>query len=167
VIFQSKGPVLKILAAGVIAGTLDIAYACVFWSVRADVPSMRIFQSVAAGLLGPASFGGGVPTAALGLGLHFVIVITVSAVYLVAAMRWLVLWKRPLVSGALYGLGLYAVMNFVVVPLSAASPNSNNLTWIWMSVLVHMVFVGIPIALITRINDRRAAKIADYDSVSD
>ena len=140
----------SILTGGVVAGTLDITYACVFWALKAGVPPRRIFQSVAAGLLGPASFEGGAATAALGLVLHFFIATTMSLVYYIAAGRFPVLVRRAFLCGAIYGLLLYAVMNYVVVPLSAASPGPRDPLWIGLSILVHMSLIGVPIALIVR-----------------
>ena len=134
------------MAGGLLAGTLDIVYACVFWAVRADIPPTRIFQSVAAGLLGEASFQGGASTAALGLFLHFLIACTMALVYYVAARRWPVFARRPVPLGVAYGLLLYVVMNLVVVPLSAASPGSRDPTWIALTVAVHAFLVGLPIA---------------------
>ena len=52
--------------------------------------------------------------------------------------------------GAVYGLLLYGFMNFVVVPLSAAGGGAKNPLWIVLTVLVHVAFIGIPIALFTR-----------------
>ena len=57
---------MSVLAGGLVAGTLDITYACVFWALRAGTPPQRIFQSVAKGVLGPSTFKGGAATAALG-----------------------------------------------------------------------------------------------------
>lgn len=139
-----------VLAAGLIAGTLDIAYACIFWALKADVPPQRIFQSVAAGLLGKASFEGGSATAALGLFLHYFIATTMALMYYLAARRYPALVRRPVLKGAIYGLLLYLVMNDVVVPLSAAAPGSKNPLWVTLSVLVHMFLIGVPIALVTR-----------------
>src|SRR5215211_4758860 len=87
-------PLVFVLAGGLLAGTLDIAYACIFWAWKAAVPVQRILQSVAAGLLGKASFEGGVRTAALGLALHYFIAITKALVYYLIARRWPVLWQR-------------------------------------------------------------------------
>lgn len=143
-------PWVWVLAGGVVAGALDIAYACVFWAIKAGVPARRIFQSVAAGLLGESSFAGGAATAALGLALHFFIATSMSVAYYLAAGRWTVLRDRPVACGAVYGLLLYGVMNYVVVPLSAAGGGAKNPLWIGLTVLVHVVFIGIPIALFTR-----------------
>jgi hypothetical protein len=41
-------------------------------------------------------------------------------------------------------------MNYVVVPLSAATPGSKDPLWVVLSVAVHMLFIGIPIALFAR-----------------
>ncbi|HUG37124.1 MAG TPA: hypothetical protein VML54_09260 [Candidatus Limnocylindrales bacterium] len=139
-----------VVAGGLVAGAFDIVYACAFWSWKAGVPPRRILQSVAAGLLGPASFEGGAATAALGLGLHFFNALVMSAAYYLVATRWPLLRRRPVLCGAAYGLLLYAVMSYVVVPLSAAGPGSKDPQWIALSVAVHVFLVGIPIALITR-----------------
>jgi hypothetical protein len=145
-------PLKFVLAGGLAAGTLDITYACVFWGVRAGVPATRIFQSVAAGLLGKASFEGGAATAVLGLGLHFFIALSMSFTYYLVARRWPLLWRRPVPMGAAYGLLLYGIMNYIVVPLSAAGSGGSgkNVLWITLSILVHMLLIGVPIALFTR-----------------
>jgi hypothetical protein len=139
-------PLRLVLTGGVLAGALDITYACLFWRIKAGLPASRIFQSVAAGLLGTASFKGGTATAWLGLGLHFFIAGCMALGYYLAARRWPALRHRPLAYGAVYGLGLYAVMNYLVVPLSAARGGSRDPLWIGLSVLVHMFLIGVPIA---------------------
>jgi hypothetical protein len=139
-----------VLAGGLVAGTLDIVYACAFWALKAGVPARRILQSVAAGLLGRASFEGGAATAALGLALHFLIATSMSAAYYLVARRWPLLWRRPIPCGVLYGLLLYAIMNHVVVPLSAAGAGSKDPLWIGLSVAVHALLIGVPIAVLTR-----------------
>jgi ABC-type spermidine/putrescine transport system permease subunit I len=139
-----------VLAGGVVAGALDITYAWAFWAIKAGVPAQRIFQSVAGGVLGRASFTGGAATAALGLFLHFFIAIVMSIVYYFVARRWEPLHKHPFRYGAIYGLLLYGVMNYIVVPLSAAGGGSaGNRLWIALSIVVHMLFIGIPIAFFT------------------
>jgi hypothetical protein len=143
-------PLAFVLAGGLVAGTLDIVYACVFWGVKRAVPVQRILQSVAAGLLGQASFNGGGATAALGLALHFFIALSMSVTYYLAARRWPLLGQRPLLCGAGYGLVLYGIMNYIVLPLSAAGPGSKDPLWICLSIAVHAFLIGVPIAVFTR-----------------
>jgi hypothetical protein len=139
-----------VLAGGFVAGTLDIAYACLFWALKSDVPVQRILQSVAAGLLGEASFEGGGGTAALGLALHYVIALSMSVTYYLLAHRWPLLWQRPFLCGAGYGLLLYVIMNYIVVPLSAAGSGSKHPLWVALSIAVHVLLIGIPIAFFVR-----------------
>jgi hypothetical protein len=140
-------PLGFVLAGGLVAGLLDITYACIYWGLKRNVPARRIFQSVASGLLGNASFEGGWSTAVLGLGLHFLIATSMCLVYYLVARRWSLLWRRPVGCGAGYGLLLYAIMNYVVVPLSAASSGSKDRLWVGLSIVVHVFLIGIPIAL--------------------
>ncbi|HMA43166.1 MAG TPA: hypothetical protein VKO86_04075 [Gemmatimonadales bacterium] len=143
-------PLTLVLTGGIIAGGLDIVYAIVFWAVKRGVPAQRILQSVAAGLLGRASFAGGLRTAALGLVLQCFIAVTMSLTYYLVSLRWARLWQRPLPYGAAYGALLYVIMNYLVVPLSAASAGSKDPLWVVLSIAVHMFLIGIPIALFTR-----------------
>jgi hypothetical protein len=154
---RRRSPAAYVVTGGLIAGTLDIVYACMFWGLKAGVPPQRIFQSVAAGLLGKASFEGGAATAALGLGLHFFIATTMSVVYYLVARRWSLLWQRPVLVGAGYGLILYGVMNYIVVPLSAAGQGgAKDPLWFGLSIVVHMFLIGVPIALATSLAIRQS-----------
>jgi uncharacterized membrane protein YagU involved in acid resistance len=139
-----------VLLGGLVAGASDIVYACVFWAIKRGVAPQRILQRVASGVLGEASLTGGWATAALGLALHFFIAISMAVAFYLVARRWAALWQRPVVFGALYGLLLYCIMNYVVVPLSAARPGSSDALWIGMSIAVHMLLVGLPCALFAR-----------------
>ena len=146
-----KRSALWVLAGGLVAGTFDITYACVFWAIKIGAPPARIFQSVARGLLGAASFRGGAATAALGLFLHYFIATAMSFFYYFVARKWALLYKYPLRCGAVYGLGLFIFMTYVVVPLSAArGGGSPGKLWIGLSILVHMFLIGVPIAFFTR-----------------
>jgi uncharacterized membrane protein YagU involved in acid resistance len=101
-------------------------------------------------LLGDASFTGGGRTAALGLVLHYFIATSMAVTYYLFARRWSDLWQKPWVYGPLYGVLLYGIMNYIVVPLSAANPGSRNLTWVLLSVAVHAFLIGTPCALFAR-----------------
>lgn len=144
------GPWIYIVSGGLIAGTLDIAFACIYWAIEASVPAQRIFQSVAAGLLGKASFQGGAATAALGLALHYFIATSMSLAFYLVAVRRRALVRRPVAYGVAYGLLLYVIMNHIVVPLSAASPGPKDPLWIALGIAVHALLIGVPIALCAR-----------------
>lgn len=141
-------PAPRALLFGTLAvGTLDILDAFIFFGLRGARP-IRILQGIAAGLLGREAFNGGWGTAALGLALHFFIAFVIVLVFLAASRRMPVLTRQPVVVGLLYGIAVYLVMTFVVVPASAAGgrglppwPVAVN------GVLIHMFGVGLPASL--------------------
>jgi hypothetical protein len=144
------GPALAVLAGGLAAGVLDILAAFAVYGLRGVSP-LRILQSIASGLLGARAFEGGYATAALGLALHFVIASGAAAVYYAASRFLPSLVRWPLAWGAAYGVAVYLFMNFVVLPLSAVAQRPFVITTTAVAILiVHIVCVGIPIALAVR-----------------
>ena len=139
-----------VLTGGLVAGTFDIVYACVFWAIKRGVSPHRILQRVASGWLGEASMTGGWATATLGFVTHYLIATSMAVTYYLVARRWPALWERAVPYGTAYGLLLYGVMNHVVVPLSNAGASSQDPLWIGMSIVVHMLLIGLPIALFTQ-----------------
>ena len=134
-------------------GVLDITDAFVFFWLRSGVRPVRILQSVAAGLLGRASFSGGWRTAALGLALHFFIAFVVVLVVLLASRVLPVLTRYAIPAGLLYGIAVYLTMTFVVVPASAAAGGVPPWPVALNGVLIHMFGVGLPAALAARAAD--------------
>jgi hypothetical protein len=137
---------------GGIGGLLDALYASLMWGMGA-------WQSVASGLLGKASFEGGNATIALGLALHFFIAFMMALVYVKASHKLSALTTRPIVMGVLYGLVLYVVMNFVVIPLSAIGFHTPSLKGVLKSLPPHILFVGPAIALVTALRARAGAAL--------
>ena len=128
-----------VVAGGLVVGTLDLLFAWGFWAPH-DVTLTAILQSIAAGWYGKASHAMGTKSALVGALSHYAIATSfVLAYWLLARLRPALL-RRPVASGAAYGLGLYAVMNFIVLPLSAAGmPKFDNVPWVASSVLMHML----------------------------
>lgn len=141
---------------GSVIAVLDILSAMAFWQVYRGVPPVRILQSVAAGVQAEAAFAGGMASAALGAALHWLIACAIALVFAWAVTAWPRLMRRPWRTGIAAGLVVYAVMNFVVVPLSLAKPPRFDLWWLVYSVAFsHVVCVGLCLALLAR---RQAAR---------
>jgi uncharacterized membrane protein YagU involved in acid resistance len=139
-----------VVYGGLAAGLLDIVNAAIFWFLYNGASPVRILQSVAAGLLGPAAFAGGKTTAALGLFLHFFIAVGMAAVYWLACLRWPALVGRPVMAGISYGVAAWLAMEHIVVPLSRAQPPPFILPWVIDSVLAHVVLIGLLLAFVAR-----------------
>jgi hypothetical protein len=139
---------LAILGGGLVGGALDITYAITASGFR-GVPAMAVLQSVASGLLGRASYSGGVPTALLGTFLHFFIACCAAAVYYLASGRFSLLVRRPWLSGIAFGFGMWLTMRYVVLPLSAfPAPLRPPQLWSLLGNLgAHLFLFGLPVAL--------------------
>lgn len=139
-----------ILAGGLLGGALDLAYALTFSASRGVAPA-RVLRFIAAGLLGPSALQGGTGTAVLGLVVHFAIACVMAAVFTLIAVRLPALVRRPFLWGPLYGLGLWLVMRFLVLPLTANPPKALPApASIITDILSHAFFVGLVIALFAR-----------------
>ena len=141
-----------VLLGGLLLASLDALFATGYWRLAAGVPWTRVFQSVAAGVLGTdASHAGGDAAARLGLGLHYAIGLAFASAYALLARRWPMLARRPLAFGAAYGLWLYVAMNCIVIPLSAIGrlPSFHDVPWVASSIVVHAA-LGIVCALAAR-----------------
>ena len=138
-----------ILWAGLIAGILDIASAFVHVGLRGQSP-MYVLQSIASGLLGADSYKGGFATAALGLLLHFFIAFVATAIYYAMSRKLKLLVERPIVFGLLYGVAVYLFMYFVVLPITFSRKPSYPLASVVISLIIHILFVGLPISLAVR-----------------
>jgi len=143
-----------ILIGGLIAGALDITYACIFSYIRRGVTPAVVLRSVAAGALGPTARDGGMKVALLGFFFHFLIALIAAAIYVIASRAIAFMNSHAALSGILFGLCVYVVMNCIVLRLSAI----HQTLWPWQyaksaligGLLIHMFGIGLPIALVAR-----------------
>ncbi len=138
-----------ILWGGFACGVLDISAALIVYGFFGARPG-RLLQGIAAGLLGPRAFEGGLPTALLGLLCHFLIAFSAAGVYVAASRRIPFLVERTVLSGVLYGVAVYFFMNRLVVPLSAATKYPFSVKMMVIGVVIHIFCVGLPISLAAR-----------------
>jgi uncharacterized membrane protein YagU involved in acid resistance len=142
-----------ILYGGLVVGILDMLFAFTFYGLILGAKPLRIFQSVAAGLLGrTTAYEGGIRTFLLGLLLHFVVATCIATVYYLASRVLPVLIRRAVVSGLLYGMIAYLGMNYLIIPLSAIGRRSAPLPIpIFLTEIIgHAFLVGLPLGLLAR-----------------
>jgi hypothetical protein len=140
----------KVIAgAALLVGTLDISDAFIFYGLRGITPT-RILQGIASGVLGRTAFSMGHRSALLGLFFHFFIAFSATTVFLYAS-RKLPLARNPWLYGALFGIALYLVMNYIVIPLSKIGPRPTPPLVPLINGVAALVFcIGIPLAFIAR-----------------
>lgn len=142
--------IIKMIAGGsLLVGTLDILDAIIFYGLK-GVPAARILQGIAFGLIGRISYTLGMRSVVLGLLLHFFIATAWTAIYLLVSRR-LALSRRPWLYGTIYGILIYIIMNYVVLPLShiGLRPLPSLLSLI-NGVGALILCIGLPLAFIAR-----------------
>ena len=137
-----------IAVATLVCGTLDILLAIILtiWRGR-EIGGMLRF--VASGPF-PAAAEMGTAGSVLGLAVHFTLMAIMVAIFVIAARALPFLLDKPWVSGLLYGLITYAVLDLIVVPMrfpTAWPPSTLSVT---TQLFAHIALVGWPTAFITR-----------------
>ena len=138
-----------IIAATAVAGTLDIADAVIVTWLTGKSP-VRMLQGIASGWMGRRAMAGGAGSAAIRVLTHFAIMLVMVAAFVLAAGAVPVLTQRPWLFGPLYGLVLYGVMYFVVLPWRFPGPRQWDAVSVINQLLAHTLLVGLAMALTVR-----------------
>lgn len=138
-------PRRAVLYGGFVAGSLDVLVAALI----NRVDPLVILRAIASGLLGRAAFAGGLPVSLLGLLLQWAMSLLIAAIFVLAARRLAWMCRRWIPAGLAYGVVVFVVMEFVVVPLSAAkNPHFTALSL--LENVLAMLLYGLIIAFFAR-----------------
>jgi hypothetical protein len=135
-----------ILLGGVIAATIDIGAACV---ISGRSPGF-ILQVIAGGLLAKASFDGGVATMLLGAVLQELMGVVIATLYVLLVKSVPVLLRRWIIGGLAYGVVIFFVMNYAVVPLSAWKSTPHFTPVKFAANMAAMLLFGLIVAFFSR-----------------
>jgi hypothetical protein len=105
-----------ILVGGLVAGTVDIEAAALI----NHVGPVLIAHYIATGVMGKAALSAGAPAAYLGLLLQWGMSVVIAAIYWFVTAGMPQLRQRWWLGGLLAGVVIFLVMNFIVMPFSAA-----------------------------------------------
>jgi hypothetical protein len=145
-----------VIRGGLVAGTLDLIDAFVFFGLRSGSKPIPILHSIAAGFVGrDVARDGGIPTAILGVVAHYLVAFSIVTVYVLASRMLPVLRKRWFVCGLVFGAIAYFVMTWFVVPMSNAGNQAITFALpvravMINGILIHMFGVGVPAAYFAR-----------------
>jgi len=128
---------------------LDILGAIIVYVYIMNVTTAtRLLQGIARGAFGKSAFEGGTSMALAGLAFHFIIAFSFTIFYFLIFPLIPFLKKQRIISGLLYGIFVWCVMNLVVLPLLHVA----NVPTKWDSILrgagILMICIGLPISLI-------------------
>jgi hypothetical protein len=144
----SRDVLKAILSAWLLAGTLDITAAVIYYPLASGVKVITLLQGIASGLLGAKAFAGGLRTAVLGLACHYLIALTWTLVFFLAVRTFNVLSRNLFLTGMVYGVVVWLVMNLIVLPLSNVRHVPFDLGRAIVGTIILMFCIGLPIAMI-------------------
>lgn len=143
---KSSEVLTAVLLCGIVAATIDIYVASIMYS-RSPA---YIMQSIPCGLLAKETFEGGIWTMVLGAILQEAMGILIAVVYFVVSKSLPALRGRWILSGLAYGVVIYFVMNYLVLPLSAWK-TTRHFTWAsFIENMAAMLLFGLTVAFFCR-----------------
>ncbi|MEO5903636.1 MAG: hypothetical protein ABIQ55_06470 [Gemmatimonadaceae bacterium] len=119
------------------------------------VAPARVFRGVASVLLGKSAIDGGATTALIGLAMHFGVALAWATLFVVAVrnVQWvresLETWPRALLLAAIYGVSIWLIMTWIVIPSMVHRPPTLS-TKYWVQLIGHIPFVVGPMILVNR-----------------
>ena len=142
--------------AGLIIGMLHlIIQVGIVFGLLLKSPYISSLQFVASGAMGNAAFTGGLATALIWLVIELLMTIIIAGIFVVSADRIPLLRNHVILGSLLYGFGVFIVMNFIVLPLSAAPLEPAPPMWLFIEmILEHILLIGLPLGILVRQNTR-------------
>lgn len=148
--FKSRDAFSRFVLAGLTTAIIDGLFSSVLSVAAYGSTVSRLFQGVAATLVGNSAFTGGARTTALGLLMHCGVAFGWSAFFVYVVMRSArirgVLASRygAVKVASVCGPAIWLVMSLVIIPVLLHRPPAISIRW-WIQLLGHFPFVGIPI----------------------
>ena len=137
-----------IVRAWLLAGTLDIVIACVYYPLTARVTVVGILQGIASGVLGARAFDGGLATAAFGLACHYLIAFLWTTFFFLVYPRFRARSTSRVATAVLYGVFVSAAMRFVVLPLSNVASRPFDLRAFVIATVILVLSIGTPLTVV-------------------
>ncbi len=145
----TRGTLRAILTAGIVCATLDGGFFSLYVWLRGLSP-LRIWQGVASSLLGKDAFLQGWRSGIFGLFLHLCVAYTVATIFVLLARRIPLLTRQWVGAGLVYGLGVFLVMNRIVVPMTRIGRRSLTMESLIVQLVLHLFAIGLSISWLTR-----------------
>jgi hypothetical protein len=141
----------RLLITILIAGTLDITSAYVNIFIKTGRISRKMFQYIAGGALGlKNTLNGGVSVILLGIFFHYFIVLCFTLFFFLLYRKNRIFGINKYLAALLFGIFIWAVMNLVVLPLSALPPSKIRIGNALLDSLILAVMIGLPVSLSAR-----------------
>jgi hypothetical protein len=151
----------KTIKAGLIVGTLDILSAFIYYFMKTGEKGVfNVLKFVASGVFGKAAFSGGNKMIIAGLVLHYIIAFAFTIFFLWLFPKIKAFSKNRILTGIVYGIFIWIVMNLVVVPLSNIGIGPFTIVNALINVIILTVCIGIPLSFMASTFYKKKTRIS-------
>jgi hypothetical protein len=134
-----------ILFGGFLCALLDGVCVNVLYASRGISP-LQVWQTVASSVLGKTAFQRGWVSGSLGVALHCLVALSAATLFVLVIRFAPSVMDYYLAAGAAFGVLFFFAMNLIVIPLSAMPKRPFSVQIFLIQLVIHVVFVGLPIA---------------------
>jgi len=137
---------MTLFLTGLLAGILDAIAAVLLFMTRGNKDPRLLFRYIASAAYGKDAFTKGSYMVYRGLLFHFIIAMTWVTIYFIlfAHLSWLT--SHPLPAAIGYGILVWVLMNFIIVPASKAAPRPFSYLFALINILILIATIGLPAA---------------------
>lgn len=153
---MSKRFALQVLLTGLFVGTLDIGAALLQFFLKTGKDPMIVMKFIASGLFGKEAMKGGDEMIVWGFLFHYLLAIGYTIFFFWICSQIPSLLQHRLLTGIGYGIFVWAVMRFAILPLSLTTKQPSTLSSTLIAILILVVCMGIPLAYVVAAVRKRA-----------
>jgi hypothetical protein len=138
-----------VTTTALLAGTLDAVAASIQYYLNTGNNPAQVFRYIASAVFGTATTSQQLYSwAACGLLLHYLIALLFTLFFFLAFKSITQILTNKFLTGIVYGLFVWAVMNLAVVPLSFGKPIAVTFPKAAIAALILIAAIGIPVSLL-------------------
>lgn len=136
------------IKAGLVVGSLDISAACIQYFIKTGKGPAGVLKFVASGVFGKDAFTNNTVMIFMGLLFHFIIAMLFTFFFFWLTAKIPGLLKIKVLTGIVYGVFIWTVMNVIILPLSNTPPLPFKITNAAIAAFILIVCIGIPLAFL-------------------
>jgi len=136
----------KILKAWLLVGSLDIIAACTQYYIKTGKNPENVLKYVASGVFGKDASIGGTMMSVYGLVFHFINALLFTLFFFLVVSKFRFASANRILTGIVYGAFMWAVMRFLVLPLSNVQLLPLTLSGSLIAIAILIVCIGLPLS---------------------
>ena len=142
---------VSVLKAGILVGSFDILAAFLLVLIRTGkLQVFNILKFIASGIFGKDAAAGGLKMVVTGFILHYTIAFIFTGLFFWLYPKMNLGSKNKWITGIVYGVLIWFLMNRIVLPLSNVVHRPFSLSNALINIGILIICIGIPLSLFAR-----------------